>query len=59
MSAYPRAAATPKLMGVCARFANWSGVDATIVRVALVLLTLFAFGPLAIIAYLLIGWLAA
>lgn len=51
--------ATPKLMGVCARFANWSGIDATMVRVGLVLLTLFAFGPLAVVAYLLIGWLAA
>lgn len=54
-----RTYATPKLMGVCARFSNWSGIDATVVRVGLVLLTLFAFGPLAVIAYLLIGWLAA
>lgn len=54
-----RTYATPKLMGLCARFANWSGIDATVVRVGLVLLTIFAFGPLAVIAYLLIGWLSA
>jgi phage shock protein C len=47
-----------KIMGVCAGIANRTGVDVTIVRVALVLLTLCALGPIGVVAYLLAGWLA-
>ena len=47
-----------RLFGVCAGFANWTGLNLTLVRAALVLLTLFALGPVAIVAYLLIGWIA-
>lgn len=47
-----------KIMGVCSGLANRAGVDALIIRVALVLLTLFALGPVAVVAYLLAGWLA-
>ncbi|WP_336958282.1 PspC domain-containing protein [Sphingobium aquiterrae] len=47
-----------KIMGVCAGVSNRTGVDVTIVRVGLVLLTLFALGPVAVVAYLLAGWLA-
>jgi phage shock protein C len=47
-----------KIMGVCSGLANRTGVDALIIRVALVLLTLFALGPVAVVAYVLAGWLA-
>ncbi len=47
-----------KIMGVCAGIANRTGIDVTIVRVALVLLTLCALGPIGVVAYLLAGWLA-
>lgn len=47
-----------KIMGVCAGLANRTGVDAVIIRLALVLLTLLALGPVGVVAYLLVGWLA-
>jgi phage shock protein C len=47
-----------KLMGVCAGLSDMTGVDATIVRVALVLVTLAGAFPWTVIAYLLAGWLA-
>jgi phage shock protein C len=47
-----------KLMGVCAGLSDMTGVDATIVRVALVLVTLAGLFPWTVIAYLLAGWLA-
>ncbi|MFD1105191.1 PspC domain-containing protein [Sphingobium olei] len=47
-----------KIMGVCAGIANRTGLDVTLVRVALVLLTLCALGPIGVVAYLLAGWLA-
>ncbi|MEC3951280.1 PspC domain-containing protein [Sphingobium sp. HWE2-09] len=47
-----------KIMGVCAGVANRTGVDVTLLRVALVLLTLCALGPIGVVAYLLAGWLA-
>jgi phage shock protein C len=46
-----------KLMGVCAGFARWSDLDPLAVRL-LTILSLFILGPLTIIAYLVIGWLA-
>ena len=46
-----------KLLGVCSGFARYTGLDATVVRVLLVLLTLFALGPIAILLYLLVGWI--
>lgn len=46
-----------KVMGVAAGIADYSGVDPTIVRLALIAATLIA-GPVAIIFYLLTGWLA-
>lgn len=48
-----------KLMGVCAGFARWTGWNVLAVRVGLVALTIFAFGPLAILAYIIIGWAAS
>ena len=47
-----------KIMGVCAGIANRTGIDVTLLRVALVLLTLCALGPIGVVAYLLAGWLA-
>lgn len=47
-----------KIMGVCAGLADYTGVDLTLVRVGVVLLTVFALGPVAIIAYLVLGWVA-
>jgi len=47
-----------KIMGVCAGIANRTGLDVTLNRVALVLLTLCALGPIGVVAYLLAGWLA-
>lgn len=47
-----------KIMGVCAGLSAKTGVDVLIVRIAVVLLTLFALGPVGVVAYLLAGWLA-
>lgn len=47
-----------KIMGVCAGLATRTDVDVVIIRLALVLLTLLALGPVAVVAYLLVGWLA-
>lgn len=47
-----------KLLGVSAGIADYTGVDATIVRVALVLLTLAGGFPWTIIAYLIAAAMA-
>jgi phage shock protein C len=46
-----------KVMGVAAGIADYSGIDPTIVRVALVALTLMT-GPVMILFYVLTGLLA-
>ena len=46
-----------KLMGVCAGIADYTGVDVTLVRIGLVLLTLLT-GPWTILAYFLTAWMA-
>lgn len=46
-----------KIMGVCAGFARWTGLDVTLTRVLLVLLTLLGVGS-TIILYLLVGMIA-
>ena len=46
-----------KVMGVCAGLADWMGVDVLIVRLAVVLATLMT-GPVAVLLYILTGWLA-
>jgi phage shock protein C len=43
--------ANGKIAGVCAGFANMTGIDVTIVRVALVLLTITIAFPWSLIAY--------
>ena len=47
-----------KIVGVCAGLCNRTGIDVTLIRVATVLLTLCALGPVGVVAYLLAGWLA-
>lgn len=47
-----------KLLGVCAGLARTTGVDLVLVRIAVALLTLFALGPLALVAYFLIALIA-
>lgn len=48
-----------KLMGVCAGFANYTGIDALLVRIGAVILTLCLFGAPMILLYVLTGWLAS
>ena len=47
-----------KVMGVCAGLADWLQVDVLIVRLGVVLTTLMT-GPVAILLYILTGWLAS
>ena len=47
-----------KWMGVCAGIANYTGVDATFVRVAAVVVTLLGAFPWTLIAYVAAGLLA-
>ena len=46
-----------KVMGVCAGLADWLGVDVLAVRLGVIVATLIT-GPIAILFYLLTGWLA-
>jgi len=46
-----------KIMGVAAGLADYTGVDVLIVRLALVAAVLIT-GPIAVLFYLLTGWLA-
>lgn len=47
-----------KLMGVCAGLANYTGVDATILRIALVVTTLLGAFPWTLVAYGVAAWIA-
>jgi len=46
-----------KVMGVCAGLADWLQVDVLIVRLGVVIATLMT-GPVAVLIYILTGWLA-
>lgn len=46
-----------KLSGVCSGIADYTGLDVTLVRVGF-FLSLFIMGPVAIVAYILIAWMA-
>ena len=48
-----------KLFGVCAGFARWTGWNPMVVRLGLVAATIFVFGPIAILAYLVTAWAAS
>lgn len=43
--------ANGKLLGVCAGIANHTGIDATVIRIGLVVLTLLGAAPWTLIAY--------
>ncbi|MDV3258365.1 MAG: PspC domain-containing protein [Sphingomonas sp.] len=47
-----------KIMGVCAGLADWLNVDVLVIRLGLIAATLMT-GPVAILLYILTGWLAA
>jgi phage shock protein C len=47
-----------KLMGVCAGIAKYTGWDATLVRVGLVLATLLGGFPWTLLAYGVVAWVA-
>ena len=46
--------ANKKILGVCAGLADWSGIDAMIVRVAFVVATLIGFGS-PVLIYVALG----
>jgi phage shock protein C len=46
-----------KWLGVCAGIADYTGVDVTVVRIGLVLLTLLGTG-VTVVAYVIAAWLA-
>lgn len=47
-----------KVMGVCSGLADWLGVDVLIVRLGVIVATLIT-GPIAVLLYILTGWLAS
>ena len=47
-----------KVMGVAAGLADYTGIDALIIRLTLVIATLIT-GPVMVLLYLLTGWLAS
>ena len=46
-----------KVMGVAAGLADWTGIDVLAVRLGLIVATLVT-GPVAVLLYILTGWLA-
>ena len=46
-----------RVMGVCAGLADWLDIDVLVVRLGVILATLVT-GPVAILLYILTGWLA-
>ncbi len=58
MSTFTLDKSNAKALGVCAGLARSTGWDPTLVRIGAVALTLFAFGPLMILFYLLVGAIA-
>ena len=47
-----------RVMGVCAGLADWLNIDVLVVRLGVVLATLMT-GPVAVLFYILTGWLAS
>ena len=47
-----------KVMGVAAGLADWTGVDALLIRLGMVAVLLLT-GPVVILFYVLTGWLAS
>ncbi len=50
--------AKAKVMGVCSGLVDWLGVDVLIVRLGVIVAALIT-GPVAVLLYILTGWLAA
>jgi phage shock protein C len=50
--------ANARWMGVCAGFGRMTNIDPFLIRLGFVLLTILSLGPLGLLIYLLIGWLA-
>lgn len=44
-----------KWKGVCGGFAEWIGIDPTIIRIIYALLTFFTFGLVGVIVYLILA----
>ncbi|MBA3730475.1 MAG: PspC domain-containing protein [Sphingomonas sp.] len=49
--------ARAKVMGVCAGLSDWLGIDVLAVRLVAIVATL-ATGPVAVLLYIVTGWLA-
>ncbi len=47
-----------KVMGVAAGLADYTGVDALVIRLTMVIATLIT-GPVMVLLYILTGWLAS
>ena len=47
-----------KVIGVCAGLADWLQVDVLLVRLGMIVATLIT-GPVAVLLYILTGWLAS
>lgn len=47
-----------KFLGVCSGIADYTGIDATLVRIGVVLTTIFALGPVAVAIYFIVAWIA-
>jgi len=47
-----------KVMGVCAGLADWAQIDVLLVRLGLIV-AILATGPVAVLLYILTGWLAS
>ena len=47
-----------KIMGVAAGLADWTGIDALVIRLGLVAALLLT-GPVVVLFYVLTGWLAS
>nr|WP_295372018.1 PspC domain-containing protein [uncultured Sphingosinicella sp.] len=47
-----------KMMGVCSGIANYTGIDATFVRIGAIVVTLLGAFPWTVVAYLAAAWLS-
>lgn len=48
-----------KFLGVCSGLADYTGIDATLVRVGVVLLTVIGGFPWTVLAYFITAWIAS
>lgn len=58
MNSYALDKSGAKWLGVCAGLARTFDIDVVLVRIGLVLVTLFALGPIALVAYLAVALVA-